>query len=62
MVAHFEIVYSSEMKTRKIEGITNEPMIYRYFLYPLSKRLSNSLLDEEQYVALQAFVDMFAER
>ena len=47
---HFEIVYSSEMKTRKVRGITNIPVIYRYFLYPLSKKLNNSLMNEEQYV------------
>ncbi|MCH5156179.1 MAG: hypothetical protein J1F69_06175, partial [Clostridiales bacterium] len=50
LLRHFEIVYSSEMKTRKVKSITNEPLIYRYFLSPLSKRLANSLLDEEQYV------------
>ena len=50
LITHFEIVYSSEMKTRKIKKVVNEPIIYRYFLSPLSKRLANSLLDEEQYV------------
>ena len=50
LAAHFEVVYSSEMKTRKVKGIHGEPLIFRYFLYPLSKRLANSLLDEEQYV------------
>ncbi len=50
LIQHFEIVYSSEMKTRKLKKITNEPLIYRYFLYPLSKRLANSLMDEERYV------------
>lgn len=50
LVQHFEVAYSSEMKTRKLKSITNEPVIYRYFLYPLSKRLANSLLDEERYV------------
>ena len=30
---HFEIVYSSEMKTRKTKGIGNVPIIYRYFLF-----------------------------
>lgn len=47
---HFEIVYSSEMKTRKTKGIFFVPIIYRYFLSPLSKKLNNSLMDEEQYV------------
>lgn len=50
LIRHFEVVYSSEMKTRKVKNVVNEPMIYRYFLYPLSKRLANSLLDEERYV------------
>ncbi len=50
LISHFEIVYSSEMKTRKTKGIVNEPIIYRYFLSPLSKRLANSLMDEERYV------------
>ncbi len=50
LAAHFEVVYSSEMKTKKVRGISGEPLIFRYFLYPLSKRLANSLLDEEQYV------------
>ncbi len=50
LVRHFEIAYSSEMKTRKTKSIIGEPLIYRYFLCPLSKRLANSLLDEERYV------------
>lgn len=50
LLSHFEIVYSSEIKTRKTNGVTNIPIIYRYFLSPLSKRLQNSLLDEERYV------------
>ncbi len=48
--AHFETVYASEMKTRKVKGVTDEPIIYRYFLSPLSKKLNNSFIDEEQYV------------
>ncbi len=50
LIRHFEIVYSSEIKTRKTKGVNNQPLIYRYFLYPLSKKLANSHLDEEQYV------------
>lgn len=50
LARHFEIVYSSEMKTRKVKNIVDAPLVYRYFLYPLSKRLANSLLDEERYV------------
>ena len=29
LITHFEIVYSSEMKTRKIKKVVNEPIIYR---------------------------------
>lgn len=50
LAAHFEVAYSSEMKTRKTKGVSGEPLIFRYFLCPLSKRLANSLLDEQQYV------------
>ena len=48
--SHFEIVYSSEMKTWKHSAITDQPIIWRYFVTPLQKRLQNSLLDEEAYV------------
>ncbi len=50
LASRFEVVYSSEMKTRKVNGVNGVPLIYRYFLSPLSKRLANSLLDEEQYI------------
>ena len=48
---HFEIVYSSEIQTRKISTITDEPLIYRYFLAPLPRKLANSHLNEREYVA-----------
>lgn len=50
LATHFEVAYSAEMKTRKTKGVRGEPLIFRYFLYPLSKRLANSLMDEQQYV------------
>ena len=48
---HFEIVYASEIQTRKISSVTDEPLIYRYFLAPLPRKLANSHLDEKEYVA-----------
>ena len=48
---HFEIVYSSEIQTRKIPTVTDEPLIFRYFLAPLPQKLSRSHLDEREYVA-----------
>ncbi len=48
---HFEIVYSSEIQTRKLPAVPNEPLIFRYFLAPLPRKLANSHLDEREYVA-----------
>lgn len=48
---HFEIVYSSEIQTRKIPTVTDEPLIFRYFLAPLPQKLNRSHLDEREYVA-----------
>ena len=48
---HFEIVYSSEIQTRKVPTVTDEPLIFRYFLAPLPQKLSRSHLDEREYVA-----------
>ena len=48
---HFEIVYSSEIQTRKISAVKDEPLIFRYFLAPLPQKLANSHLDEREYVA-----------
>ncbi len=47
---HFEIAYASEIQTRKIPEITDEPLIYRYFVSPLSRKLESSHLDEAEYV------------
>lgn len=48
---HFEIAYSSQIQTRKMPSITDEPLIYRYFVTPLSRKLADSHLDEREYVA-----------
>ena len=48
---HFEIAYSSEIPTRKLPAVTDEPVIWRYFASPLARKLQNSHLDEREYVA-----------
>lgn len=48
---HFDIVNLSKIPTRKTPKIKNEPLIWRYFLYPLPTRLKASQLDEREFVA-----------
>ncbi|MGN0447456.1 MAG: hypothetical protein ACI4GC_02800 [Acutalibacteraceae bacterium] len=47
----FEIVKSEIMPTRKIPEITDEPVIWRYFVAPLQSNLRSFQLDEKEYVA-----------
>ena len=47
----FEIVKSEIIPTRKIPAITDEPVIWRYFVSPLKSNLFNLQLDEKEYVA-----------
>ena len=47
---HFDMVNLSKIPTRKIPEITDEPLIWRYFVNPLPTRLADSQLDEEEYV------------
>ncbi len=48
---YFEIVKSEIIPTRKIPEITDEPVIWRYFLAPLKSMLFNLQLDEKEFVA-----------
>ncbi len=48
---HFEIVNAELIPTRKIPEITDEPIIWRYFLAPLKSALFNLQLDEKELVA-----------
>lgn len=48
---YFEIVKSEIIPTRKIPSITDEPIIWRYFVAPLRSMLINLQLDEKEYVA-----------
>ena len=47
----FEIVRSENIPTRKHKKITNEPLIWRYFVNPLSSVLASLQLDEKEYTA-----------
>ncbi|MCY1151073.1 MAG: glutamine amidotransferase family protein [Sphaerochaetaceae bacterium] len=47
---HFDLINLSKIPTRKIPSITDEPMIWRYFLSPLPTKLAESQLTEEEYV------------
>lgn len=48
---HFEIVNLSKIPTRKNKNITDEPMIWRYFVNPLHHKLADSQLEEREFVA-----------
>lgn len=47
----FEIVKSEMIPTRKIPAITDEPIIWRYFVDPLKSVLASLQLDEKEFVA-----------
>lgn len=47
----FEIVKSEILPTRKIPAITDEPIIWRYFVSPLKSVLASQQLDEKEFVA-----------
>lgn len=48
---YFEIVNSERIPTRKIPEITDEPIVWRYFVAPLNSMLKNMQLDEKEFVA-----------
>ena len=52
---HFDIINLSKIPTRKIKEITNEPLIWRYFVTPLPTKLADSQLNEREYTAKCVF-------
>ncbi len=52
---HFDIINLSKIPTRKIKEITDEPLIWRYFVTPLPTKLEASQLDEREFVAKCVF-------
>lgn len=47
---HFDIVNLSKIPVRKVAAITDEPLIWRYFVQPLHVKLVDSQLDEKEFV------------
>jgi glutamate synthase domain-containing protein 1 len=52
---HFDIINLSKIPTRKTKEITDEPLIWRYFLTPLPTKLADSQLDEREFTAKCVF-------
>lgn len=48
---HFDIVNLSKIPVRKSPVITSEPLIWRYFVDPLTSKLRDTQLDDREYVA-----------
>ncbi|MDR3263767.1 MAG: hypothetical protein LBT30_05600 [Clostridiales bacterium] len=46
---HFDIINLSKIPVRKIPEITDEPLIWRYFVAPLPTKLHDSQLDENEF-------------
>ena len=46
----FEVVFAEPIPTRTIPEITDEPLIWRYFVSPLASVLRSMQLDEKEYV------------
>ena len=47
---HFDIINLSKIPTRPTKGITDAPLIWRYFVQPLHVKLVDSQLDEKEFV------------
>lgn len=52
---HFDIINLSKIPTRKTPKITDEPLIWRYFVAPLHTKLAESQLDEREFVVKCVF-------
>ena len=52
---HFDIINLSKIPTRKSKFITDEPLIWRYFVAPLPTKLADSQLDEREFVVKCVF-------
>ena len=52
---HFDIINLSKIPTKKIKEITDEPLIWRYFVSPLPTKLASSQLDESEFVVKCVF-------
>lgn len=48
---HFDVINLSKIPVQKTPSITNEPLIWRYFVNPLPTKLTESQLDPDEFVA-----------
>ncbi len=46
-----EVVHAERIPTRKIPAITDEPIIWRYFVAPLKSVLADNQVDEKEWIA-----------
>ena len=51
----YDIINLSKIPVRKIPEITDEPLIWRYFVTPLPSKLADSQLDEREFVVRTVF-------
>lgn len=47
---HFDVINLSKIPVKKTAKISNEPLIWRYFVNPLPTKLADSQLDEKEFV------------
>ena len=47
---HFDIINLSKIPVKKTPAITDEPLIWRYFVAPLPTKLAESQLEEKEFV------------
>ncbi len=50
LAEHFDIVFCSEIPTSEKYNISDKPLIWRYFLNPINRKLDENNLDEREYV------------
>jgi glutamate synthase domain-containing protein 1 len=48
---HFDVANLSKIPVRKTDRITDEPLMWRYFVLPLHTKLTDSHLDEKEFAA-----------
>ena len=48
---HFDVANLSKIPTRKMKAITDEPLIWRYFVKPLPTKIWESQLNDDEFVA-----------
>lgn len=52
---HFDIINLSRIPTKLVKGVLDSPLIWRYFVTPLPRKLEDSQLSEEEYTVKCVF-------